>query len=591
MKRLAVVLLASCTGSVGELPSPTPPPTWGVPISGGNLLVTRDGSRAVIADPDRDRVMLVQLANGTTTELPLPARSEPGRLVEDGAGRVHIALRGSGQLLTLTDSGSEQRAVCPEPRGVAYDAASDLVHVACTTGELVSLPAAGGPAVRTLHLDRDLRDVVVRGSDLVVTRFRSAELLTIDASGAITTRTTPPLVHRLDIVGGGELTPPNIPPTKSDAPPTVAWRTIALPDGRIVMSHQRKRSKELQVTGGGYVDTECGDGMIESAITLQRPDGTLSAVSPILHGALPVDVAANAAGTELAFVTAGPQRVAVVSASALDSHDDDECGDDQDDNVSARLLGDDLGTPTSVAYAPDGTLAIYYPELPALVIHTSPASADSARTIRLPGPLGYDSGRALFHRQTNAALACASCHPEGRDDGQVWDFVAGPRRTQNLSGGILARAPFHWNGDLPDLGTLMTTVFEQRMAAGATTHSERLSLGPWLDRIPAPRAAITDAAAVARGQALFVAPEQACATCHMGESYTNNVLADVGTGGQFKVPSLIGIGARAPYMHDGCATTLRERFSAECGGGDSHGRIAHLTESQISDLIAYLESL
>jgi cytochrome c peroxidase len=90
---------------------------------------------------------------------------------------------------------------------------------------------------------------------------------------------------------------------------------------------------------------------------------------------------------------------------------------------------------------------------------------------------------------------------------------------------------------------------------------------------------------------LFVGTEQGCVTCHMGETSTNNQLADVGTGGAFKVPSLVGIGARAPYMHDGCATTLRERFTSPCGGGESHGRVAHLTEAQISDLIAYLESL
>ena len=42
---------------------------------------------------------------------------------------------------------------------------------------------------------------------------------------------------------------------------------------------------------GGYVDTQCGDGMVESAITWQRTDGTLVAVAPMVHGALPVDVA------------------------------------------------------------------------------------------------------------------------------------------------------------------------------------------------------------------------------------------------------------------------------------------------------------
>src|SRR5438093_13013899 len=140
-KLVAVVLFAACTGGPSEPPSPTPPPAWGVPISGGTLLAARDGKRAVIADPDRDRILIVDLGKGkTTAELALTAEDEPGRLVEDGAGRFHVALRRGGALVTI--AGTEiidRRAVCAEPRGVAWDPVTDLVHVACSGGELVSL--------------------------------------------------------------------------------------------------------------------------------------------------------------------------------------------------------------------------------------------------------------------------------------------------------------------------------------------------------------------------------------------------------------------------------------------------------------------
>src|SRR5690242_14896397 len=102
MKRSGLLIaLVACSGST-ESPSTTPPPPWGVPISGGTMLVTRDGTRAIVADPDRDRVMIVDLASGkTTADVALEARSDPGRVVEDGAGRVHVALRGTASLLTL----------------------------------------------------------------------------------------------------------------------------------------------------------------------------------------------------------------------------------------------------------------------------------------------------------------------------------------------------------------------------------------------------------------------------------------------------------------------------------------------------------
>lgn len=36
---------------------------------------------------------------------------------------------------------------------------------------------------------------------------------------------------------------------------------------------------------------------------------------------------------------------------------------------------------------------------------------------------------------------------------------------------------------------------------------------------------------------------------------SNQAIVNVGTGANFKVPSLLGVGSRAPYMHDGCAAT------------------------------------
>jgi hypothetical protein len=43
-------------------------------------------------------------------------------------------------------------------------------------------------------------------------------------------------------------------------------------------------------------------------------------------------------------------------------------------------------------------------------------------------------------------------------------------------------------------------------------------------------------------------------------------------------------------MHDGCATTLRDRFDPTCGGAQ-HGSTAGLSSGQIDDLIAFLGSL
>jgi hypothetical protein len=70
----------------------------------------------------------------------------------------------------------------------------------------------------------------------------------------------------------------------------------------------------------------------------------------------------------------------------------------------------------------------------------------------------------MFRLVSGANIACAGCHPEAGDDGQVWSFRdIGPRRTQLSRGGILGTEPLHWNGDMADFGTVIEEVFVGRM--------------------------------------------------------------------------------------------------------------------------------
>ncbi|MBK8257107.1 MAG: hypothetical protein IPK82_31105 [Polyangiaceae bacterium] len=73
--------------------------------------------------------------------------------------------------------------------------------------------------------------------------------------------------------------------------------------------------------------------------------------------------------------------------------------------------------------------------------------------------------------------------------------------------------------------------------------------------------------------------------------YTNNQNADVGRGKSLQVPTLVGVAWRAPFMHDGCAATLKDRFTNPDCGGSKHGDMSGLSDSEINDLVAYLESL
>ena len=202
-----------------------------------------DGKTAVAADPDRDAIYVVDLSSRTVTQtIVLEPGDEPGRLVQDAAGRVDVALRRGGAIVTCdpaTGKVLSRRPVCAAPRGLAYEPGADRVHVACHDGQLVSLPAAGGDPVRRLQLDDDLRDVLVDGTNLLVTRFRSAELLTIGADGTVTGRVQPPAFTSKLAHLGAMYTP------------SVAWRALPAPGGGTLVLHQRGTVGPVVPTAGG----------------------------------------------------------------------------------------------------------------------------------------------------------------------------------------------------------------------------------------------------------------------------------------------------------------------------------------------------
>src|SRR5579859_966289 len=128
------------------------------PISGGTLLITRDGSTAVAADPDRATVFLADLSTHAVRSVPTLEDDEVGRVVEGDAGRVYVVARRGGAILGIdlaTATIAQRYPVCNAPRGVAYDAAQSQLHVACASGALVTLDPATGAVVRKVTIDDD----------------------------------------------------------------------------------------------------------------------------------------------------------------------------------------------------------------------------------------------------------------------------------------------------------------------------------------------------------------------------------------------------------------------------------------------------
>jgi hypothetical protein len=317
-------------------------------------------------------------------------------------------------------------------------------------------------------------------------------------------------------------------------------------------------------------------GAVLGVLTVVASDGTIT-VNTKFAGVLPVDVAVSPDGSRLAAVATGN----AFSANLSTIFEFDGCGVPQSAPHSSLQA-------TAVAFDPAGDLIVQTREPATLVVFAS--STDSGTSISLSGDSRADTGFDIFHTQAGGMIACGSCHPEGGDDGHVWLLDDKSRRTASLRGTIAGTAPYHWPGDEADLNVLVNDVYTRRMSGVSLASDQMNAVNDWVQQIPAPPVPTwVDAHAAARGKTLFESASVGCTTCHSGPKFTNNQTMDVGTGGLFQVPPLVGVGWRTPLFHDGCATNLGSRFSA-CST-PAHGSIGSLMAGDLSDLIAYLETL
>jgi cytochrome c peroxidase len=62
-------------------------------------------------------------------------------------------------------------------------------------------------------------------------------------------------------------------------------------------------------------------------------------------------------------------------------------------------------------------------------------------------------------------------------------------------------------------------------------------------------------------------------------------------GPAFDTPSLLSLYKTAPYLHDGSATNLMDVLITTANLEDRHGATRRLTERELQNLVAFLQSL
>ncbi len=543
------------------------------------------------ANHDSASVSKLSLANlAKIAEFPLGV--PPDNLAIDEAGRIWVTSRRRDTIRILDAAdGGELGRIDTE------DQPFDVLHL---DGGLTAVSLYGAGAV--LLIDRNTLTVVDRlatnpdprglalsadGQKLLVTHFRSGSLSILDIDSRQVERTIQPerdgnLLQNAVVSEDG--TRAYLPLTRSNASnPILTFDTTVFP----VVS---------------VVDLVSGVAVPSERVSIDIVD---EPVGIPLDAALTTDhlFILNAASNDLTVVN----RVTNLGEAHLE-------------------LGHN---PRSMVLSPDGSRLFVHNALSATlsVVNTQTLAVDAEVPVStLPLQPGILNGKRLFNSSDRTDLArdqwiaCSTCHFDGEQDGRTWFFADGPRNTTSLLGGAVT-FPFHWSGDLDELHDVESTIRDIQAGTGLVDGPDNCS--PACDQAPPNAGRSTDlddlaaymatltlptnpnldadgkpSQAAIRGSRVFHSPETGCAACHVPPLYLDRRRHDVGTGGRpeerkgpaFNTPSLRGVFATAPYLHDGRAETLASVFTTH-NPADAHGVTSGLSTQEIDDLVAYVESL
>ena len=593
------------------------------------LVLRADGAAILTVSGDGD-VVLVSPDGKELKRTHLGPEPRGLALTADGA-LVHVALGASNAVVSLDALTLVEQYRTATPGAVEHVAFSGKLLVAAGPGgETWNIDASGSSAFSPLRTDSPFDEKVRPGRSFLVTANRVAGLAAQPDTGELLA------VHQQSMPGKGV------------GGAGMGFAVPFPPEGEDSKAQGKDAGSEDPDAMGGY-----GGGLgaavdprlvrpVETAVTnlAHREEGrALPVRDPVTKLSLTATVAQPSD-----IVHSPTHTMALVSGLSSDTVLAIDTSPDVDPMASPIAVIDVGQAPRGVAFAPDGRWAytldshslsvsaidldpiLTAPTITSLtdpsgeILYDSPCQGTGAcredwiEPLRLnrtrvvtfgtdPSSPAVRSGRRLFTYvgtpgvTKNVELACASCHPAGRQDGLVWDVPEGPRQTPSLAGRLHDTAPFNWNGSQPTLEDNMVRTVE-RMGGHGLTAAQRSDVAAFLETLPAPVAPIAPELSATieaqeRGRLVFTDPLVGCATCHVGEATTDGKSHDVGTGSGpedrlFDTPSLRGLFYTAPYLHNGSAATLDDVLWFTL---TTMGNASGLTTEERQDLVAYLLTL
>lgn len=269
------------------------------------------------------------------------------------------------------------------------------------------------------------------------------------------------------------------------------------------------------------------------------------------------------------------------------------------------------GRPMAVRYSRDGRRAFVANYLSNDVQVVDVPARKIERSIKL-GSAKEESlvrkGEAIFHDGTRSLdqwYSCFSCHYEGHTNAVTMDTrndgSNGTFKTVLSLRNVSKTAPYMWHGWQKDLPFAARKSMTESMLGPEPSRADVEALVAYLGTISSPPNSYRNAdgsltEAQKRGESVFRNTRANCSKCHNGEQFTDNRIHDVKTGARndvykgYNTPSLIGVGDRIRWLHDGRAKTLEDVLT----GVHAPERVTEngpLTPEERADLIEYLKAL
>ncbi|MBX3204998.1 MAG: c-type cytochrome [Labilithrix sp.] len=604
---------AGADAPTAAVPPSAPPPAV------RRLDASRQGSGVLLADLDGRRVAYVADEDGSLVRvIDVEAERELSSFAPGGApstmvmlpdGRLVVAVRDAGQLLVLRGGGTATSRLVVDTR---IDVPAEPVGLALSPDDGTLVATSGwGRTVTVLDAH-----TFTRKAEHAVAREPRAVVISADGKRAFVSHAVGQSLDVLPLDGGKPGKPLNLGGTEEifgrggmpESQGRVACQGFALAKtetGRVFAPHVLVFPGEPEVSSGYGGGDEGRESEVFHVPVIDEDSATIVGESRTLRAglagtarcALPRAAVTGRAGL---FVTClGEDSVVLLDSDAINPHD-----------VKVKKWSVPAG-PTAIALDEERDRAIVWSQfahaLTTIAIGeggdgaTPPFALSSLTLVREHEDAKVERGRVLFHATTDTRIssdgrACASCHPDGRDDTLVWSSPKGPRQTPILAGRLDGAAPFGWNGDAPD-ASLHVVQTVKRLGGTGLEGDDKEALMAYVRAMRAPPGKVGRAApdAIERGLAIYQSEQAGCASCHgaggdMPDGAQHDVRSRAGadTQAKFDTPSLKLVGGSAPYFHDGRYPDLKTLLVKSDG---KMGRTKHLSPSDLADLEAYLETL